>query len=194
MTKENIMIAALRLFLARGYNAVSLVDVANDIGITKGGIYHYFSSKDEILHVAVDFLINRFEEEYTELLNRPDHIHKVLNALLVEQVLERYWQEVFGLKDECSMDYAHFAIEAMRRIPDLQLRLEQSYGRICEVMAARLQNAVIQGEIRSDLDTYAMSVTILALLNGCKSLGNNFCSPVMRNVMMDNIWKMLRKN
>ncbi len=70
MTKENIIIASLRLFLMRGYTSVSLIDVAKEVGITKGGIYHYFSSKEELLNVAIYFFLDRFEEKYINLLNK----------------------------------------------------------------------------------------------------------------------------
>ena len=43
--KNKIIVAALRLFLLRGYKYVSLIDVAQEVGITKGGIYHYFENK-----------------------------------------------------------------------------------------------------------------------------------------------------
>jgi len=36
------------MFMERGYADVSLNDILKPIGITKGGFYHYFKSKDEL--------------------------------------------------------------------------------------------------------------------------------------------------
>jgi AcrR family transcriptional regulator len=45
--------AAFRVFARRGYRATRLEDVADDAGVTKGAIYHYFDSKEELLRRAV---------------------------------------------------------------------------------------------------------------------------------------------
>ena len=97
MTKENIVIAALRLFLTRGYKSVSLVDVANEVNITKGGIYHYFSSKDELLQVALHYLFDRLEANYSALLDDRNTLREVLHALIVEKTPEQYAKDLLGV-------------------------------------------------------------------------------------------------
>ena len=47
--REAVLLAAVRLFNARGYHATALDDVATALGVTKPTIYHYFANKDEIL-------------------------------------------------------------------------------------------------------------------------------------------------
>ena len=70
MTKNTIIITALRLFLLRGYKNVSLVDVAKEMGITKGGIYHYFGSKEELFHSVICYLFDYFAGKYAELFSK----------------------------------------------------------------------------------------------------------------------------
>jgi AcrR family transcriptional regulator len=48
-TKQNIRIAARRLFAERGYNAVSMRDIAQAINKQQGGLYNHFGSKQAIL-------------------------------------------------------------------------------------------------------------------------------------------------
>ena len=38
---------------ARGYNATTVDDICADAGVTKGGFFHYFKSKDDIAHAAL---------------------------------------------------------------------------------------------------------------------------------------------
>lgn len=47
-TRERIMAAALRLFAERGYTAVSVEDIAEAAGVTKGAVYHWFADKDDL--------------------------------------------------------------------------------------------------------------------------------------------------
>ncbi len=46
---REILAAALRVFAQRGYSATRLDDVAAAAGVTKGTIYYYFRSKDDLL-------------------------------------------------------------------------------------------------------------------------------------------------
>ena len=48
-TEERIKKEAKKLFLERGYKDVSMQDICNAAGLSKGGLYRHFSSKSEIL-------------------------------------------------------------------------------------------------------------------------------------------------
>src|SRR5699024_796155 len=41
---------ATRLFAERGFEATSVQQIVNDAGVTKGAMYHYFGSKDDLLY------------------------------------------------------------------------------------------------------------------------------------------------
>lgn len=191
MTKDNIIIAALRLFVTRGYKSVSLIDVAKEVGITKGGIYHYFASKDELLAVGMHYLLERFEAKYTELLSDKNNIREVLNALLVEKTLERYAKGLLGVEDERRVDCAHFVIEIMSKFPDIQERMEQGRIVVCELFAKKIEAAVAQGELKHGLDSYALAAVIMATASGQLSLGRTFQSLEMRKRMLENVWLLL---
>jgi AcrR family transcriptional regulator len=48
-SRERILAAAAALFSRRGYAAVSIRDLAEEAGLSKPGLYHYFASKEELL-------------------------------------------------------------------------------------------------------------------------------------------------
>jgi AcrR family transcriptional regulator len=48
-TKAVLRKAALRQFASRGYSAVSMRDIAAEVGLRQGGIYNHFASKQELL-------------------------------------------------------------------------------------------------------------------------------------------------
>jgi TetR/AcrR family transcriptional regulator, cholesterol catabolism regulator len=60
-SRQEILRTAARLFQQRGYDATSMNDVAAALKLSKGGLYHHFQSKDEIL-----FEIMRHAMEITE--------------------------------------------------------------------------------------------------------------------------------
>ena len=57
-TKEKILETALELFAAKGYEAVSVSDIAGKLGMTKGALYKHYTNKQDIL----DSIILRMEE------------------------------------------------------------------------------------------------------------------------------------
>lgn len=57
-TTEHLLNTALSLFCEKGYYSTSIEDIAKQAGISKGLLYHYFSSKAEVLNALVDIRIN----------------------------------------------------------------------------------------------------------------------------------------
>ncbi|MCL6447028.1 MAG: TetR/AcrR family transcriptional regulator [Armatimonadetes bacterium] len=64
--KMNIIKVAAKLFSEKGYHDATLEDIAKNLKYTKGSIYYYINSKQELLfqchELAMDMLINRMEE------------------------------------------------------------------------------------------------------------------------------------
>lgn len=56
-TKENILIEALKLFAQDGYEAVSVRNIAEKLGITKGALYRHYKNKRDIFDSIVDRMI-----------------------------------------------------------------------------------------------------------------------------------------
>lgn len=52
VTKEKIIKMAVRLMAEKGYNAVSMNEIATNLGITKPMLYYHFKNKDEIIKEA----------------------------------------------------------------------------------------------------------------------------------------------
>ena len=65
LTKKRELVGiAENLFLKKGYEETSVDDILSASGISKGGFYHYFKTKDEVLAESVAFFI---EDTLTEL-------------------------------------------------------------------------------------------------------------------------------
>lgn len=47
-TRERILTVALREFASRGYASVTIEEVAEAAGVTKGAVYHWFADKDDL--------------------------------------------------------------------------------------------------------------------------------------------------
>ncbi|MDU4960498.1 MAG: helix-turn-helix domain-containing protein [Sporomusaceae bacterium] len=191
MTKETIVTAALRLFLTRGYQSVSLADVAKEAGITKGAIYHYFSGKEDLLQRSLQLLSERVTAMYQGLLSDKYSVRQVLEALIVERTPERYCRDLLQMQESCRLDYAQFALEIMRKYPGIQQQIEQSNATVCEFLTHRLQQAAVSGEIKPETDCFALAAGILALVNGQNALGSHFQSLAVRQRVLETVSGLL---
>ena len=59
-TKKRIIRAARRMFRGQGYGATSIDDICRESGVTKGNLYFYFDSKQELACVAIDDSTNSY--------------------------------------------------------------------------------------------------------------------------------------
>jgi AcrR family transcriptional regulator len=79
-TRERALVAALDLFSREGYDAVSMREIAEELGVSKAALYHHFTSKQEIAReliggylAAVDELVTwarATEPDLSDLLAR----------------------------------------------------------------------------------------------------------------------------
>jgi AcrR family transcriptional regulator len=74
--------AAAILFDRKGYLETSLKDISTAANLSKGGLYHYFSGKHEILYYVldnyVDLLLGNLEEELKEIPDGPSKLRYLL--------------------------------------------------------------------------------------------------------------------
>jgi len=54
---------AARIILRKGYDATSINDIANALGMTKAGLYHYINGKKELLFDIMNFGLDELDEE-----------------------------------------------------------------------------------------------------------------------------------
>ncbi|AXB43735.1 TetR/AcrR family transcriptional regulator [Amycolatopsis albispora] len=64
-TTRNLVAVARELFAAKGYGQVSLAEIVNAAGVSKGALYHYFTGKDQLFRAVL-------EEVHAEVAARVD--------------------------------------------------------------------------------------------------------------------------
>ena len=127
-TKERILLAALRLFARDGFEAVSVSDIAKQLGITKGALYKHYASKRDIL----SSILGRMEERDAELARGSqvpegpkEETADAYRAVSPTQIaafskaMFRYWAE-----DEFAAPFRRMLILEQFRDPEM--------GRLCQ--------------------------------------------------------------
>lgn len=82
--REAILTSALRLFSARGYDAVGVQEIVDTAGVTKPTLYYYFGSKqgllEEILRTNSEILESKLRQAVQEAVRVPDMLQRVARA------------------------------------------------------------------------------------------------------------------
>jgi AcrR family transcriptional regulator len=134
-TRVRILEVALDLFIERGYDKVSLREIAERVGVTKAALYYYFPSKEQILVTLVEPLeeMRRLAMETLEL--RPSRaewaarLAEVIAWMLPQRRLFELMQsnqpalrEIFGDKhDEVEHQQMHERLDQMLASDSLSL-------------------------------------------------------------------------
>ncbi|MCS0606538.1 TetR/AcrR family transcriptional regulator, partial [Streptomyces sp. LP11] len=82
-TRAQVLHTAARLFAERGYEATSVVDIAEHVGMTKGAVYFHFKNKEAMAIAVVEDNYHRWpallEEVRTQNLDPRDTIYALLD-------------------------------------------------------------------------------------------------------------------
>jgi TetR/AcrR family transcriptional regulator, cholesterol catabolism regulator len=96
-SRQEILRTAARLFQQRGYDATSMNDVAAALKLSKGGLYHHFQSKDEILFEIMNHAMEITEERVLAPVRgiaNPEERLRALIRLHIEVVLSPRDREI----------------------------------------------------------------------------------------------------
>ncbi|MFZ0308829.1 MAG: TetR/AcrR family transcriptional regulator [Candidatus Sulfotelmatobacter sp.] len=96
-SRQEILRTAARLFQQRGYDATSMNDVAASLKLSKGGLYHHFQSKDEILYEIMNHAMEITQERVLNPVRGiadPEERLRALIRLHIEVVLSPRDREI----------------------------------------------------------------------------------------------------
>ncbi|WP_396668746.1 TetR/AcrR family transcriptional regulator [Microbacterium sp. R86528] len=78
--------AAVDLFSTRGYANTSVQQIVEAAGVTKGAMYHYFESKDDLLFGIYDSLLSMQKARLDEIIAREGLVEDVLRAVCIDVI------------------------------------------------------------------------------------------------------------
>lgn len=87
--KHQILEAAIKCFADKGYQATSIQEIADTLGIAKGSLYFYFKSKEDLLVSICKYYFERIMVRFWETM---EDSHLTPREKLIGQVIENYEQ------------------------------------------------------------------------------------------------------
>lgn len=145
--REQILAGARRAFAEHGYEGATVAKLEQEIGLSRGAIFNYFPSKEDLfIELAV-----RDSARMSEIW-----IAEGLDAVVREVVeLDPAWLSVY--------------LELFRRIrtdAEFCARIQERQKEIAPANKARIEEAQRAGEFRDDLDAKEIGTFVNLVLNG----------------------------
>lgn len=69
--RNQIIDTTLKLVYTKGYGQMTIQDILDDMQISKGAFYHYFSSKEAVLEALVERMVSEMEPLLGSIVNNP---------------------------------------------------------------------------------------------------------------------------
>lgn len=154
--RQRIIQSSLLLFEKQGFHGVTVNQIVENIGTSKGGFYHHFTSKDELLFVIHDTFITYVLEKAIKANETYHSPTKKLQAIIKDFV------KVFDLyKPHISVFYQ----ETIYLKPQYETLIKKKRDQFKQIITKAIQEGKEAGEFRSDLPLEITTMAILGMVN-----------------------------
>ncbi len=156
--RETVLAAARRVFVAQGFHAATLDDIAREAGFSKGVVYSQFASKADLFLTLLERRIEERagqERRIAESLAGIEQYDRLLDAMRRVSAADRAW----------TLLVLEFRLVAARD-PALGARYAAAHARTLEGVAAALAVLYERSHREPPAPTPLLAAAVLALANG----------------------------
>jgi AcrR family transcriptional regulator len=157
-SKAHILATALAVFAEKGFAKASMNDIVRASGLSKGGVYWHFKSKDELIAAIFDhFFVEQLALLDVMLAGDGTAVAKLT------QLATLTGQSVAAMASQFPSPLEFYALAS--REEGLQSTLQTHFQNYQTKIAALVDQGIALGEFRS-VDSQATAKTIIALFEG----------------------------
>ena len=152
-TRSKILKSAVKLFSKNNYHAVSMTEIANGAGISKGTLYWHFDSKEELFREIAVGGINHFNNLFEAIAQKDGSSDEKIREI-VKCVLETL------IKHLGIMDVFKNNVELIsRNFKDtLEAKHKKNIEILTQIVEQGIEEGLIKGENPTDVSTMILSV------------------------------------
>ncbi len=155
--KERIIQKGSGLFQVKGFTQTSIQDIVEELGVTKGTFYYYFTSKEELLMEINDRYINDVLEKQYAIIENPEtdartKIKEII-TMLIKNIDKQGANAKIFFRELNNLNEKHLKIIVAKR-KEFYLNLQKV-----------IEEGIKSGELRSDLRPDIVTFGILGICN-----------------------------
>ncbi|WP_432926692.1 TetR/AcrR family transcriptional regulator [Microbispora sp. CA-135349] len=163
---------ALNLFWRRGYEATSMADLVEHLGIGRASLYATFGGKHDLYVKALERYAQMCDPNLVELLSQPGPALPAVRALV-----ERYTEDSIRDPERRGCMVVNAATELLPHDEPVARLVETSWTSLETALTSALIRARAQGEISAEADPRALARFVLVFLQGLRVMGKSQGDP-----------------
>ena len=190
--KEELFSAAFRLFILHGYDGVSFSDIEKATGMSRGAIFHYVDTKQDLFRQVVEmFVIDKQSIDMKIKYGKDPSLHDFIGAYA--QGVKRTMKDVRQIIGEDvsmaagSRAYLNIIQQVATLVPDLFKLYQQCMDREQQVWQQVITRAIERKEIQPEIDAELLAQTFISLFYGRAyrdSLSNGLDADLLKRQML----------
>ena len=154
--RRQIVDAAVRLFIEKGFHKTTTREIARESGISTGLLYEYVSSKEDVLFLVCDAIHAEVEATVAEAVQRVSEGRNVLAAMI---------REYFLVCDRMS-DHILLVYQETKALPDQwRRRVLENEVKLTNIFVSTLEGLARSGDLprlpRKSIELIAHNITVL---------------------------------
>jgi AcrR family transcriptional regulator len=154
--KEKIIQAAVESFAQTGFDRTKMEDIAKRLGLSKGTLYLYFKSKEDLFLAICEHNIQRGDKEDAGLFVSKENI-----ASDAEQIYDNIRQREQG-NDRVMLEM----VAESARNPKLRKSMYELHLKIQDHVMQQVRNRIEEGFLKKDADAASLAIALVALYDG----------------------------
>jgi TetR/AcrR family transcriptional repressor of nem operon len=159
-TRTRLVLAAMQLFWAKGYNSTSIADVLQTAKVNSGSLYYFFPGKTDLLAAVLDM----YHDGIRQMLLEPawagvnDPVEKIF------ALLARYRQSLADTDCFYGCPIGSLALELHEPDPPVRERLAKNFSAWIDAITECLEQA--KARLPADLDRRELAQFVLTTMEG----------------------------
>lgn len=166
-TKERIIQVAFNMFLQKGYKEVSLKQIVDAVGLTKGAFYHHFTGKEQLFRQIVEtFLLESGEDVYKGL---PKDNLKQFMIIYLERVIsfiDKKQQEIYDNNERMGISFILLAFDGLRLFSDFPEKIMKIHENERNTWIEVINKAKKNGEIATSISDRQLAKMFIGVNDG----------------------------
>ncbi|HVX03046.1 MAG TPA: TetR/AcrR family transcriptional regulator [Nitrososphaera sp.] len=154
--RDRIIQAAIESFSQTGYDKTKMDDIARRLGLSKGTLYLYFKSKNDLFLAICEMSMKDNDTQDAHLFTKKENA-----ASDAEEIYDNIRRRERG-NDRVMLE---MVVESTRN-PRLKKAMYEHYLRVHEHVLEGVKKKIDQGFIRKDVDASGLAIALVALYDG----------------------------
>jgi len=159
-TRRKIVLAALELFVRKGYHGTSMIDIMKRVGLTKGSFYAHFKSKGDMLLL----IIERYRVRYLDGMMQS--VHEAEGNALDKLNRCISFSARFVTEHENLSVFLTFLTTELKADVDFEPMLKAVYRDYQRFISGIIRQGINQGLVDKRTDPDLAALTFMALHDG----------------------------